>query len=162
MIEDIAGKGIVGHVKYEAFDADGKMIYFKEHDKELGQHNTVCDLYYDLIADLMAGGTDDVIAYGHCGTSTGQSATDTNLATYVDEVRTAIDSSTQGGGGNEHVVTYITTFGAGVCTAAITEVGMFVASAQATADMMLYDDSIVYTKGASDSLVITWTVTHAN
>ena len=159
MIEDIAGKGIVGHVKYEAFDADGKMIYFKEHDKELGQHNTVCDLYYDLIADLMAGGSDDVIAYGHCGTSTGQSATDTNLATYVDEVRTAIDSSTQSG---DHLVTFITTFGAGVCTAAITEVGMFVASAQATADMMLYDDSIAYTKGASDSLVVTWTVTHAN
>ena len=161
MIEDKVG-GVCGHVKYVARDGAGNIVYEREHNKELGEHNTVCDLYYDLIADHMAGGSDSVIAYAHCGTGSGQVATDTNLDTYCDEARTAIDSSTQGAGADAHKVVVVATFGAGVCTAAIEEVGLFVASAQATADMMLYDDSISYTKGAADTLEITWTITHEN
>ena len=154
-------KGVMGCVKYVAKNESGEIIYEHEHDFPR-THNTVCDLYYDLIADHMAGGSDGVIAYGHAGTGSGQTAVSTNLATYVAEARTAIDSSTQGSAANLHKVTVIFTLGAGVCTATLTECGLFVASAQATADMMLYDDSINYVKGASDTLEITWSITHSN
>ena len=153
---------VMGHVKYVGKDAEWKVIYEHEHNKELGEHNTVCDLYYDLIADHMAGGADSVIAFGHAGTGTGQVATDTNLAAHVNEARTAIDSITQGGGADSHIVTVIFTLGAGVCTAALTECGLFVLAAQATADMMLYDDTLVYTKPAGGTLEVTWTITHSN
>ena len=153
---------VMGHVKYVGKDANGKIIYEHEHNKELGEHNTVCDLYYDLIADHMAGGADTVIAYGHAGTGTGQGATDTNLATYCAEARTAITSSTQGAGADAHKVVVIFTLGAGICTANLQECGLFVASAQATADMMLYDDTLSYDKPAGGTLEITWTITHSN
>ena len=163
MIKDKAGKGIVGHVSYKAVDTrTGEIVYEHAHNIELGEHNTVCDLYYDLIADRMAGGSDTLVTHGHAGTGTGQSASDTNLATPCAEARTAIDSKTQGGGGNEHIMTVIFTLGAGVCTATITEVGLFPSSTYTNADMQLYDDSINYAKGASDSLEVTWTITHSN
>lgn len=159
---DNACKGVVGHVSYIGRDKDGNINYQKSHNIDLGEHNTVCDLYYDLIADRMAGGADTLITHGHAGTGTGQGATDTNLATYCAEARTAIDSKTQGSAGDEHKMTVIFTLGAGVCTATITEVGLFSSSAQATADMKLYDDTINYAKGASDTLEVTWVITHSN
>ena len=149
------------NVKYVGRDKNGKINYFKEVDG-IKEHNTVCDLHYDVIADHMAGGSDTLVTHGHCGTGSGQGATDTNLATHLDEARTAIDSKTQGSGGNEHKVVYVVTFGPGVCTGNLQECGLFSAEAQATADMKLYDDSLSYDKGAGSSLEVTWTVTHAN
>ena len=145
------------NIKYIGRDKPGgKIIYSHE------THNTVCDLYYDLIADRMAGGTDTLISYGHCGTSTGQGATDTNLASPCAEDRTAIDSKTQGSGGNEHKVTVIVTFGPGVCTGALTECGLFPTITYTGADMLLYDDTLDYNKPSGGTLEVTWTITHAN
>ena len=162
MVNDKAGSNIVGHVKYVAYDENGNIVYQHEHNKELGEHNTVCDGYYDLIADRMAGGSDALIEYAHLGTGSGSGATDTNLNSPFAENRTAIDSKTQGSGGNEHVVTVVVTFGAGVCTGTVTEAGLFPTQTYTDANMLLYDDSINYTKGASDTLQITWTITHQN
>jgi len=123
-------------------------------------HNTDCKLHGVLIADHMSGGTDTLISYGHAGTGSGQDAQDTNLAAHVDEARTAIDSKTQGAGNDANDVVYVFTLGAGVCTATLTEVGLFIAQAQATADMQLYDDSLNVVKGATQILEVTWTVTY--
>lgn len=153
---------VTGTVKYIGRDKNGKINYYKEHNIAKGEHNTVCDLYYDLIADHMAGGTDTLITHGHCGTGSGQGATDTNLAVYCAEARTAIDSKTQGAGADLHKVTVVITFGAGVCTGSLSECGLFSNSVQTTADMKLYDDTLSYTKGASDTLEVTWTITHSN
>ena len=152
---------IMGHVKYVGRDKDGNINYQREHDFPL-EHNTVCDLYYDGLAFLVAGGSGPTLTHGHCGTGSGQGATDTNLATYFAEARTAVDSSVAGTGANLHKVITIVTFGAGICTGTITEVGLFTNSAQATADMKVYDDTINYAKGAGDSLEVTWTITHSN
>lgn len=161
-IEDSAGAGIIAHVKYVGKNKAGEVIYEHEHNKKLGEHNTVCDLYYDLIADRMAGGTDTLITHGHAGTGSGQGASDTNLATPCAENRTAIDSKTQGSGGNEHKVTVIFTLGAGVCTANLQECGLFSDITYTTADMKLYDDTLDFNKGTSDTLEVTWVITHAN
>ncbi|HUV85219.1 MAG TPA: hypothetical protein VMV86_05870, partial [Methanosarcinales archaeon] len=55
---------------------------------------------------------------------------------------------------------YVFTLGAGVCTATLTEVGLFIASGQATADLQLYNDSLNVVKGATQILEVTWTVTY--
>jgi hypothetical protein len=142
------------NVKWCLKEADGTVV-------ERGEsHNTDCKLHGVLIADHMAGGTDTLISYGHAGTGTGQDAQDTNLATYCAEARTALDSKTQGAGVDANDVVYIFTLGAGVCTATITEIGLFIAAAQATADMQVYDDSINVVKGATQILEVTWTVTY--
>lgn len=159
-MQDRTGK-IMGCVKYEAYNEKGELVYYHKHNFPK-EHNTVCDLYYDLIADVMAGGADTLITHGHCGTGNGQVATDTNLAVVCGEARTAIDSKTQGAGADAHKVTVITTFGAGVCTGNLEECGLFSNVAQATADMKLYDDSLSYAKGAGNTLVVTWVITHSN
>jgi len=151
----------MGHVKYIGRDETGKIVYQHEHDFPK-EHNTVCDLYYDLIADRIAGGTDVLLTHGHCGTGSGQGATDTNLAVYCAEARTAVDSSTQGEGADLHKVVVVVTFGAGVCTGNLQECGLFSAEAQATADMKLYDDSLSWDKPAGGTLELTWTITHSN
>ena len=142
------------NVKWVLKNTDGSIA-------EQGEsHNTDCKLHGVLIADHMAGGTDTLISYGHAGTGSDQTAQSTNLATYCAEARTAIDSKTQGAGNDANDVVYKFTLGAGVCTATLTEVGLFVAAAQATADMQFYDNSINVVKGATQILEVTWTVTY--
>jgi len=142
------------NVKYVGRDKNGKIIY--EHKSK----NTVCDLYYDLIADRIAGGTDALLTHMHCGTGSGQTATSTNLAIPHGDARTTVTSSTQGSGADLHKVTVIATFGAGVCTGNLQECGIF--SHLTNADMKLYDDSLSYDKPAGGSLEVTWTITHSN
>jgi len=148
------GIGIKQNVKWVLRNADGSIAARGE------SHNTDCKLHGVMVADLMAGGSDTLISYGHAGTGTGQDAQDTNLATHCDEARTAIDSKTQGAGNDANDVVYVFTLGAGVCTATLTEVGLFVDSAQATADMQFYDDSLSVVKGGTQILEVTWTVTY--
>lgn len=154
-IESKIGR-VKGHIKYIGRGKNGKIMY--QHET----NNVCCDLYYDLIADRMAGGSDTLISYGHCGTGSGQTATSTNLATPCAESRTAIDSKTQGSGGNEHKVVVVTTFGAGVCTGSLEEYGLFPTATYTNADMLLYDDTLSYVKGAGDTLEVTHTITHSN
>ena len=110
----------------------------------------------------MAGSTPTLITYGHCGTGTGQVATDTNLDTPIQEARQAIDSKTQGGGGSEHILTVVFTEAAGDCTGSLRECGLFTTVNWNSATLMLYDDSLVFDKGALDTLEVTWTITYSN
>lgn len=156
--------GISYNVAWKLFDteinSEGKRVKTKLVLRGHNKHNTDCKLHGVLIADHMAGGADTLITHGHAGTGSGQDAQDTNLATHVDEARTAIDSKTQGAGNDANDVVYVFTLGAGVCTATLTEVGLFFTQAQATADMQFYDDSLNVVKGASQILEVTWTVTY--
>ena len=139
-------------VHYECFDGDGKLKW--THDTP---SNTLTELMDVMVADRISGGTDTLMTHCHCGTGTGQTSASTNLATHIDEARTAVDSTTQGSGAADNDVVIVTTFPAGTCTATITEVGMFSSSTQATGDMKAYDDTINKVKAAADSLVVTWT-----
>jgi hypothetical protein len=148
--------GIKGKVSWVLTGPDGKV-------KTAGEdHNTINQLHDALVADQMAGGSDTLILYGHAGTSAiaGDSSVSTNLATYCAELRTGITSKTQGVDGNDNDVIYVFTLGAGVCTATIEEIGLFVAQAQATGDMQAYSSAISVLKAAGDTLTITWTITY--
>lgn len=67
--------------------------------------------------------------------------------------RVALDSTTV----LNNVITYVCTFGPGVCTGAITEAGIF--NAATSGDMLARTTFAVVNKSAADTLVITWTVT---
>lgn len=144
---------VKGHVKCVLKDKDGNVKEVQEF------HNLVTELFDVLVADRFSGGADTLITHGHAGTGSGQTAADTNLDAYFDEARTAIDSLTQGAGADDNDVIVVFTLGAGVCTGQIEEIGLFSNSAQATADMKAYSDTISFLKGALDTLEITWTFT---
>ena len=146
--------GIKQQVNYKCYGPDGKLKW--EHDTP---KNTLTELMDVLVADRLSGGTDALCTYAHLGTGSGATSASTNLTTPCAEVRTAVDSTTQGAAGADNDVVIVATFAAGVCTASIEEAGLFSAEAYATADMKAYDDTISKVKAAADSLVLTWTLT---
>ena len=77
----------------------------------------------------------------------------TALATELGRVALGV----AGGSPSANVVTYTGTFGAGVGTGSVTEAGIFNASSAGT--MLCRVVFGVVTKGASDTMAITWTVT---
>lgn len=145
---------IKGKVSFVLKDKNGKV------KQEGFIENTITALHDALVADRLAGGSDTLISYGHAGTGSGQGSGDTNLATPCAENRTALDSATQQAGGDDNDVKYIYTLGAGVCTATITELGLFTSQTHTDNNMMCYTDGLTVTKGASDTLIVTWTVTY--
>lgn len=141
------------NIKYRMWGPDGKLKY--EH---VTVTNTLTELHDCLVADRLSGGSDTLITHGKLGTGTGQTSASTDLATPVGGARTAIDSLTQGSGGDDNDAIVVVTFGAGVDTGSITEAGLF--NHLDTAAMQCYDDSIDVVKGADDTLEITWTITY--
>lgn len=86
--------------------------------------------------------------------STAPAAGDTTLGAEVAGSRTALTSTTP----SSNTIQYVCTFGAGVGTGTLWEAGVFNASSAGTLlCRTVFGASI--TKGASDSLTITWTVT---
>lgn len=146
--------GIKQQIHYECKGPDGKIKWTHDTPK-----NTLTELMDVLVADRLSGGTDTLLTHGHCGTGSGQGSSDTNLDAYFDEARTAVTSTTQGSGASDNDVVIEVNFGTGVCTGAIEEFGLFSDSDQTAADMKAYDDSISKTKGANDTLKVTWTGT---
>lgn len=93
-------------------------------------------------------------AMSHMGIGTGSTAAAaSNTALGNQSVRVGLSGTTV----SSNEVTYTATFGAGSGTGAITEAGIFNASSSGT--MLCRTVFSVVTKGASDSMTITWTVT---
>lgn len=143
-----------GKVDYVCRGPDGK-IKWEHHTPE----NTLTELYDVMVADRISGGTDALLTHGHCGTGSGQGASDTNLDAPFAENRTAVQSTTQGTGASDNDVVIVVVFGAGVCTGAIEEFCLASDITYTTADMKAYDDSISKVKAAADTLTATWTGT---
>lgn len=93
-------------------------------------------------------------AMSHMAVGSGTGGTTTLNA---EEARVALDSTTQGTGGDDNDVVYVATFGAGVGTAALTEAGIFNDASVGT--LFTYATFAAINKAAGDSLEITWTVT---
>jgi len=155
--------GIKGHAHLElvsAYNDDGSR--YREHGrfarriKEVRDiHNTITELMDAHTADQMSDQGEAAIGYMAVGTGSGQTSASTGLATNLD--RNALDSTTQGAGGDDNDVIYVCTWAAGDGTGAITEAGIM--RADDNTSMMTYADFAVVNKLAADSLVITWTAT---
>ena len=118
--------------------------------------NTITELMDAHVADQMSDQGEAAIGYMAIGTGSGQTAASTGLATSA--ARVALDSKTQQAGANDNDVKYVATFAAGVGTGTISEAGIM--RLDDNASLMCYDDSFdAITKGAGDSLEITWDVT---
>ncbi len=118
-------------------------------------HNTVTELMDVQTADQMSDRGDGTIDFMAVGTGSGQTSASTGLAVSLD--RNALTSTTQGAAGDDNDVIYVGTWAAGDGTGAITEAGLM--RDDDDTKLMLYADFGVVTKGAADSLVITWTAT---
>jgi len=154
-----AGKGfrddlkMNGHFSACLYDENGNLKDSRE------VMNTVTVLGHKMSADqLLASPAVAKPGWMEVGTGTGQTAASTTLAAYISGSRTALDSKTRGANA---IVTMVCTMGAGVGTGAITEAGIFNVVTQNTTDLLCYSSFAVVNKGASDSLVITWTLTFA-
>jgi len=140
---------IKDNVRIQLFDKSGKLI------QEETIHNLVVNAGLAHIADQLSSSPGQS-AMSHMAIGTGATAAaagDTTLVTELD--RNALTSRTDSGA----VVTYVGTWAAGDGTGAITEAGILNAASAGT--LLARAVFAVINKGASDSLVITWTLTVA-
>lgn len=117
-------------------------------------NNLVVQNGRNYIASRMKDATATVMSHMELGTSsTAANTSQTGLVAVLAGSRTPLTSTTV----TTNSVAYACTFNAGVGTGAITEAGIFNASASGT--MLCRTVFSVINKGAADTLTITWTVT---
>jgi hypothetical protein len=118
--------------------------------------NLVVNTGLAYIISRMVGTSKNVMSHMALGAGTSPAAAgDTALGSQLGS-RVALDSTTINGSNNEKV-TYVTTFGAGAGTGAVTEAGIF--NASTSGDMLCRTVFSVVNKAADDTMVITWTIT---
>lgn len=135
-------------------------IVIKGEDGQIKDQREVKNLVVNTglayIVSRMVGTAKNVMSHMAVGSdTTAAAAGDTALGSQLGS-RKALDSTTIAGSNNEQVV-YVTTFAAGEGTGAITEAGIF--NASTSGDMLCRTVFSVVNKGASDSMIITWTIT---
>tara|TARA_B100001564_G_scaffold204190_1_gene171793 strand:- start:117 stop:542 length:426 start_codon:yes stop_codon:yes gene_type:complete len=115
-------------------------------------NNLVVTTGKNFVASRIKDATSNAMSHMAIGTgSTSPAAGDTTLGT--ETARVALTSTTV----TNADVAYVSSFGAGTGTGAITEAGLFNASSAGT--MLCRTTFSVVNKGADDSMTITWTVT---
>ena len=138
---------VTGQVKLVLIGPDGKT-------KQTEVSNLVVTAGKGYIASRMKDASATAMSHMAVGTTnTAAAAGDTTLAAEVSLSRTALTSTNV----STNVVTYACTFAAGTGTGALVEAGIFNASSSGT--MLCRTVFSVINKGASDSLLVTWTVT---
>lgn len=141
------GASLQGQLEIVLKDQSGKV---KERRKE---KNLIVNTGLNAILDRLVGTSEAVMSHMGLGSSsTAAAAGQTALVSQLGS-REAIDSSTVTGSS----VAYVCTFEAGDATGTITEAGIFNASSGGTMLCRSVFSSI--TKGANDSLNVTWTIT---
>jgi len=116
--------------------------------------NLVVTTGKNVIASRMAGNTTALMS--RMGVGTGAVAalvSDTSLGAAIASGNVVLDSSTA----SNNTITYVATFPAGTGTGAITEAGIF-NGYPGVGSMLCRTVFSVVNKGASDVIVITWTV----
>lgn len=114
--------------------------------------NLIVDTGLDYIASRMTGTSENVMSHMAVGTgSTAAAGGDSALGTELD--RNALTSTTV----TSNAIAYVCSWAAGDGTGSLTEAGLFNASSAGT--MLCRTVFGTVTKGASDSMTITWTIT---
>lgn len=114
--------------------------------------NLIVDAGLDYIASRMSGTSENVMSHMAVGTgSTAAAGADTALGTELD--RNALTSTTV----TDNSIAYVCSWSAGDGTGSLTEAGIFNASSAGT--MLCRTVFGTVTKGADDSMTITWTIT---
>jgi len=150
MKNEINIKGLTGEFDLVLYDKDMK-VKDKRHVK-----NMTVTTGFQAVSDMMGKATAQPVGFVNCGIGTGTIAPalgDTDLGT----------ASTRVAGGYTRTADTVwanaATFGAGVGTGSITEAGLFNSVTMAGGTMLCRQTFGVVTKGASDTLVVTWQYT---
>jgi hypothetical protein len=118
--------------------------------------NLVVNAGLAYITSRMVGTASSVMSHMAVGSGTATAAAaNTDLGNLLGS-RKALTSTTISGTNNESVV-YVGTFNPGEGTGAITEAGIF--NAASSGDMLCRTVFAVVNKAATDTMVITWTIT---
>jgi hypothetical protein len=118
--------------------------------------NLVVNTGLAYIISRMVGTAKSVMSHMALGSGTTAAAPgDTALESQLGS-RVALDSTTIAGSDDEKVV-YVSTFGAGAGTGAVTEAGIF--NNSSGGDMLCRTVFAVVNKAADDTMEITWTIT---
>ena len=142
--------GMKSQVYTVLFGPDGKIKDVREIK------NTWTQVGDAHVADQLSDQGNAAVGWMAVGTTSGGKST-ASTTLEAEAARVALDSTTQGAGAADNDVVYVGTFGAGVGTGALVEAGLF--NAGAAGVMMCYTEWAVVNKGASDTLVVTWTAT---
>lgn len=138
--------GVRGWLHIARKDATGKVVEERLID------NLVTTVGLGFIATRMDGTGSSVMSHMAVGTGTNSPAL-ANTTLQTENARVALDSSTASG----VTEVYVATFAAGTGTGALTEAGVL--NASSSGSLLCRTTFSVINKGASDSLVITWTIT---
>lgn len=140
---------ITGEIEAVLTDENGNV---KNH---LQVRNLIVTIGKNLAASRLVGTGSAIISHMAIGTGTNAPAAgDTQLQTELTRVTITSGTSTT------NVVTYVASFGPGVGTGNINECGLFNSATPGAANSILArSNSVVLTKGATDTLALTWTVT---
>lgn len=137
------------NVHLQLFNKDGNLL------QDVWAHNLVPTVGLAHIADRLSSSPGDS-AMSHMAVGTSSSAPAAGNTILGGEVgRVALTSITDAGG----VVTYIATFGAGTGTGALQEAGIFNSATTDAGTLLCRVTYSVINKGASDIVVVTWTLT---
>lgn len=137
-----------GRVSIVITGPDGKVKETVEID------NLVVTVGKNFITSRMAGATKNPMSHMAIGSgSTAPAAGNTTLGTEL--ARVALNVS--GGTATANSIEYVGTFAPGVGTGTVYEAGLF--NAGAAGDMLARVTFPIVTKGATDQMAITWTVT---
>lgn len=143
-----------GKIEYTLRDESGKV---KDHGII---ENTITNFMDAHVADQMSDQGEAQIGFMALGSGTGQTASSTDLANFIDINALSGTGPIQGTGGDDNDVIYSGYWGAGDATNdSITEAGIFQASGTSRTTLCTYNDGLSINKGASDTLKIDWTVT---
>ena len=138
--------GFKGELELVLRDKDGNI---KERRKE---KNLLVNTGLNAILDRLVGTSEAVMSHMALGSgTTAAAAGNTALETQLGS-REALDSSTV----TASSLAYVCTFEAGDATGTVTEAGIFNASSSGT--MLCRSVFSAITKGSSDSLNVTWTI----
>jgi hypothetical protein len=135
-------------------------LFLKDKKGLLKEHRLIRNLVVTVgkgfITSRMIGAAAAVMSHMAAGTgATAAAAGNTTLGTEVGRVALTSATQTTGDVAND-TVQYAATFGAGVATGALTELGLF--NAGAAGDMLARTVFAVVNKGAEDSLGILWNI----
>lgn len=135
-----------GELTLTLVDSEGKVKDFRE------LKNLIVQVGKNFVASALINSSTSPFTYMAVGTNgTAATTADTTLGTEL--ARQVFSSSSV----STNVVTLSTTYAAGTATGTLQEAGIFNASSGGT--MLSHVVFSAVSKGASDSLVITWTIT---
>jgi len=135
-----------GDLNIKLYDAQGNI------KEDIDHTNLVVSSGIAFIISRMGGTSKGVMSHMALGAgTTAAAANQTDLVSLLGS-RVALDSATI----NAANMTYVSTFGAGVATGAVTEAGIF--NASSGSDMLCRTVFPVVNKQSGDTMVITWVV----